>query len=240
MELINKKENQITFKCKINESLANVIRRYINEIPILAIDEVEIFKNDSPLYDETIAHRIGLIPLKMDKSMDEKTIVPIKLVSKKEGVVLSGETSGKIKPVYENIPITSLNQEQELEITGIARSGKGSKHAKFSPGLMFYRKIQEIILDKDLVNEVKKIYPALEGEEKGDKIIIIDDKKTEVADICESISEKKGKKIEIKEKEGLVITLESFGQISTEEMFKKAIEETKKDLSDISKKVSKA
>ena len=73
MKSIEKKENQITFGADIDESLANAIRRYISEIPILAVEEIEIYKNDSPLYDETIAHRIGLIPLKMEKSMAEKT-----------------------------------------------------------------------------------------------------------------------------------------------------------------------
>ena len=53
MEVIDKKENQITFKAEISDSLANSVRRYLNQIPVLAVDEVEIYKNDSPLYDET-------------------------------------------------------------------------------------------------------------------------------------------------------------------------------------------
>ena len=72
MKIINKKNNQMTFSAEIDESLANAIRRYVDQIPILAIDEVEISKNDSPLYDETVAHRIGLIPLKMEKTISEK------------------------------------------------------------------------------------------------------------------------------------------------------------------------
>ena len=72
MEIIERKENQITFRAEISDSLANAVRRYINQIPILAIDEVEIYKNDSPLYDETVAHRIGLIPLKWIKQSMKK------------------------------------------------------------------------------------------------------------------------------------------------------------------------
>ena len=56
MELINKKDNQITFTAEIEESLANSIRRYMIQIPVLAVDEVNISRNDSPLYDVTIAH----------------------------------------------------------------------------------------------------------------------------------------------------------------------------------------
>jgi DNA-directed RNA polymerase subunit D len=66
MENISKSDGKYVFKAKIDESLINSIRRYVGQIQIAAIDEVEISKNDSPLYDETIAHRMGLIPLKQN------------------------------------------------------------------------------------------------------------------------------------------------------------------------------
>ena len=239
MEKINKKDNQIVFRAEIEESLANAIRRYLHQIPILAVDEVEISKNDSPLYDETIAHRIGLIPLKMDKSINEKTITKLKLNVKKEGMVYSGELTGKIKVVYTQIPITSLKKDQELELIAITKLGKGSNHSKFSPGLMFYRNVSEIIMDKGFYGEVKKVYPNIKIKEKGDKIIILDNEKKEVCDVCEGICEKSGKKIEIKPLKELIITLESFGQLSVEEIFKKSIDVLKKDLAEVSKKVNK-
>lgn len=135
MEIIENKDNQIIFKTEITESLANAIRRYFDEVPVLAIDEVEISKNDSSLYDETIAHRLGLVPLKMDKKVKK---VKLKLSVKKEGFVYSGELSPK-KVVYEGIPLTLLNKGQEIELVATACQGKGSEHSKFSPGLMFYR-----------------------------------------------------------------------------------------------------
>ena len=85
MEEIEKKQNQITFKTEVEESLANAIRRYLNQIPVLAIDELEIIKNGSALYDEVVAHRVGLIPLKMGKGVNEKTKGALKLSAKKEG-----------------------------------------------------------------------------------------------------------------------------------------------------------
>src|SRR3989344_9190025 len=149
MEIIEKKNNKIVFKAEMDESMANAIRRYLGHIPILAVDEVEISKNDSPLYDETIAHRIGLIPLKTNKISSEKTPIKLRLNVKKEGIVYSGEFKGAMKVVYDKIPITSLNKDQELEITGIVKFGKGSEHAKFSPGLMFYRNVFDIKIDKE-------------------------------------------------------------------------------------------
>jgi len=68
MEIITKSPEKIVFIAKINESLANSIRRSVGLTSIMAIEELEILKNDSALYDETIAHRMGLIPIKMDKS----------------------------------------------------------------------------------------------------------------------------------------------------------------------------
>lgn len=237
MILIEKGSNQLVFESEIEESLANAIRRYMNHIPIIAVDEIEIFKNDSPLYDETIAHRVGLIPLKMDKALKKNPV--LKLSSKNEGIVYSGELSGEIEPVNDNIPITYLNKGQELEFNATSISGSGVEHAKFSPGLMFYRNISEIIVDKELADEIKKACPNNDVSEKGAKVIVLDNKKQQVDDICESISEKHGEKAEVNYKKGLVITLESFGQLSPEEIFNKAIEELKKDLADISKKMDK-
>ncbi len=119
------------------------------------------------------------------------------------------------------------------------RAGKGSEHSKFSPGLMFYRNVVEIILDKEFYEEIKKVFQNAEMQEKGDKIIIIDDKKREIADFCEGLANKKNKKIEINPKNELVITVESFGQTSAENIFKKSIETLKKDLASLEKEIKK-
>ncbi len=238
MKLIEKKENQITFTAEINESLANAMRRYINKIPILAIDEVEILKNDSPLYDETIAHRLGLIPLKPGKDVKKKN-PKIKLVSKEEGMIYSKELKG-IEIIHENMPITFLNKGQELEITATTKIGKGIEHSKFSPGLLFYRNIAEITVAKDIYDKIKHKISNNEVKIKGNDVVILDNKKQEIVDVCEKICNQQGKNTEINFKDELIITLESFGQIKVEEIIKKSIEGLKKDLSDVSKKISKS
>ncbi len=238
MKLIDKNKDQITFEAKIEDSLANSIRRYINHIPVLAVDEVEIIKNDSPLYDETVAHRIGLIPLKSDK-VGKKESIKIKLSTDKEGMVYSKEMKGDAKPVHENIPITFLNKGQELEFEAVAKLGTGSEHGKFSPGMMYYRNVSEITMDKEFKDKIKSLFKDNEINDKGNKIIVVDNRKKEIADFCESVAGDAGKKAEVELKEGLVITVESFGQFSPEEVFKKSISELKEDLEKASKKIDK-
>lgn len=232
MKTIKKKPDKLVFSAEIDNSIANAIRRYVNQVPVVAVDEIEISKNDSALYDETLAHRIGLIPLKAKKQTGK-----MKLDSKKEGIVYSGELKGDAEVVYDKIPITLLNKGQELEIKATLKSGRGSEHAKFSPGLMFFRNISEIKIDKKFKDKIKKICPSANIKESGNQIIILDDGEEEILDVCTGIAEKAGEKPELKENSELIIKLESFGQISPEAIFEKSIDELRKDLEDVSKKL---
>ena len=232
MKTIIKKSDKLIFSADIDNSIANAIRRYVSQIPIVAVDEVEISKNDSALYDETIAHRIGLIPLKAKKQTGK-----MKLESKKEGIIYSDELKGEAEVVYGKIPITLLDKGQKFEISATLKSGRGSEHAKFSPGLMFFRNVTEIKIDKKFKDKIKNICPNANIKESGNQMVILDDGEEEISDVCAGIAEKSGEKPEIKEKSELIIKLESFGQISPEAIFEKSIDELRKDLEDVSKKL---
>jgi len=238
MKLIEQKENQIIFTAEIDETLANSVRRYLNKIPIVAVDEVEISKNDSALYDETIAHRIGLIPIKMEKQISEKKTYKMNLDVKKEGNVYSKDLTGDLKVVYENIPITNLNKNQELKLSATLILGRGKEHAKFSPGLMFYRNLMDIKVEKDCPKEVVDLCPKGVFELKEGKVIVKDATKCDDCDACIEFCRKKGKdSIKLIPTNELIITVESFGQLNVKEIFPRAIEELKKDLMNISKNI---
>ena len=63
-----KDENKLSLIIKdTTPAFVNALRRIIlDEVPTMAIEDVEFRKNNSILYDEMIAHRLGLLPLKTD------------------------------------------------------------------------------------------------------------------------------------------------------------------------------
>ncbi|MCW8966064.1 MAG: DNA-directed RNA polymerase subunit D [Candidatus Pacearchaeota archaeon] len=238
MEIIEQKENKLIFSKEINETLANAIRRYINQIDVLAIDELDISKNDAPLYDETLAHRIGLVPIKMPKKVGAKDEFKISLKTNKEGMVYSGELKGDVEIVYDKAPLTFLNKNQELEISGIVKIGKGSDHVKFSPGILFYRNRVDIKIDKDCPKEIIETCPKNIFKIEGNKIVCQNKDKCDMCNMCVDYCDKLDKKcVEIKPSEELILTLESFGQMSTKDVLGNTINALKKDLDEVSKKI---
>lgn len=249
MKILEKEKEKLVFMEEIDESLANAIRRSVTEIPVLAIDEVEIYKNDCVLYDEIVANRLGLVPLKMEKGMDfpeecsckgkgcSKCTIQLKLAVKKPGFVYAGELKGKAEVVFEKTPIAYLREDQEIELVAFARLGRGKEHAKYSPGLAWYRNIAEIEIKDSSAKECVEACPL--G-------LLSFDKKLEVkniwkCDLCEACVEackNKGNPDAIKIKPGkdIIFFIESFGQMEAKDIFIQAVDVLKDNL----KKVLKA
>ena len=68
VEIIEKSDTKMRFLLSgVTPAMANALRRaLIAEIPKMAIDELVVYENTSPLYDEQIALRMALIPIKAD------------------------------------------------------------------------------------------------------------------------------------------------------------------------------
>jgi DNA-directed RNA polymerase subunit D len=138
----------------IDRSYANAIRRFcISEVPAMAIDDIVILENSSVLYDEILAHRLGMIPLRTDL---ERYVLPEKcdcgnplgcqkcrvlivldaVAHDKPRTVLSGDLVSEdreIRPVSPNIPIVKLAAGQSVKLEAYARLGRAKEHAKWQP-----------------------------------------------------------------------------------------------------------
>ena len=53
-------------------------------------------------------------------------------------IAYSADLSPKESIIYK-MPIAILNDEQELELVAVAKMGLGKNHAKYLPGLLYYR-----------------------------------------------------------------------------------------------------
>ena len=235
MNLIQKTKEKIIFSAEIDESFANAIRRSVNEIPVLAIDEVEIYKNDSALYDEIIANRLGLTPILMEKGMEfkeecsckgkdcSKCTVQLKLSKKGPGVVYSSDLKGKTEAVYDKMPIVILREDQELELVAFARLGLGKDHAKFSPGLVYYRNLAEIeIKNSEALKKCSETCPlGLISTDKKEGINNV--WKCDMCEACVEACKKEGiEGISVKPSGELVFFIESWGQMEAKDIFQEA------------------
>lgn len=211
----DKEKQKIAFVTDMPVSLANAIRRSLLEIPIMAIDEVEIVQNDSALYDEILAHRLGLIPIKTEKTNKE---IKFKLKEAGPKTVYSSDLKPSIGTEYK-LPIVLLDEGQEIQLVAIARIGKGIEHIKYSPGLMFYR--HNI---GDLVNFV---YVDDAGKASYDE--------KEIKEKCNDNQIEGIKKL--KKVDELLVNIESWGQLEVKKIFTEAIDTLQKNLSELNNAV---
>ncbi len=234
MDKLIKTDEKTVFKTSMSVSLANAVRRSVNEIPTLAIDEVDIYKNDSALYDEILAHRLGLIPLKNQKTK-EGEFVELKLASAAKGQhkeVLAKELGKDV--VHENTLIVILDKDQEIELVAKARQGKGIEHSKFSPGIIYYRQFNKLAIGKEAETnqELAKIYPEAFSFEAG-RLKIKNEWALDV-DI-EGLDEFKGIKATPTEEQ--IVIVESWGQTSSSDVFLDAIKALNKNLDEVVKEL---
>ncbi len=236
-------------------SYINALRRtIIDNVPVMAITEIEFQKNNSILYDEIIAHRLGLVPLKTDlKSYNVPAECKckgagcarcqLKLTLKVKGaqIVYSGELKSmdpKIKPVFDNIPIVNLLKNQDLELEATASLGVGKEHAKWVPGLAWYSLKPNVTINQKSkkFDEFKDKYPPQIFDKTGkiDKDFELSPNLVDAAaGVCDDII-----KVEYDESTYLFF-VESWGQLSCKEIMHAAIEQFDRKLDDFGRELAK-
>lgn len=131
-------------------AVVNALRRaMLGDVPKLAIEEVTIYDNTSALFDEIVAHRLGLIPVPTDLNLlnfREQCVckgegcpnctVLYTLSKEGPGTVYSGDlqpADRKWEIKEKRIPIVKLLSGQRVMLEATAVLGTAKEHAKWQP-----------------------------------------------------------------------------------------------------------
>ena len=207
-------ENSMTFIVYDAEvPFINAIRRIaMMKVPKLAIEDVFIVKNDSAMFDEVLAHRLGLTPLVSDAESIEGLVMPedcdcdsekgeycprcsVSFALRETGpkTVYSKDLKScgdsKIKPVYDTIPLLKLKEGQDVDLEAVAKLGIGKDHAKWVPTTVCaYKQYPEIIFNEneEVIYAVADTCPrgVLEADRDEGRIDIVDIENCSLCKTC--------------------------------------------------------
>lgn len=155
IKILDRDDHHIRFLINgVETPVANALRRImIAEVPSMIIDDVIILENSSPMKDEILAHRLGLLPLKTDLDsyvLRENCTCHSELGCSKCSVTLTleAEATNSIRTVYSremksdnpevvpassDVPLLKLAEGQRIRLEAYAKLGRGIEHAKWQP-----------------------------------------------------------------------------------------------------------
>jgi DNA-directed RNA polymerase subunit D len=217
VKLLEENETSARFMLSgVTPAFANAIRRImIAEVPTMAIDDVMIVENTSVMYDEILAHRLGLIPLTTDskaynlpEECDCKSELgcskcrasfTLEVEAQDETItVYSSELKPQdpnVKPVSERIPIVKLASKQKIRLEAYAKLGRGLEHAKWQPvSACAYKYLPQVTIDpKRAVEAVQcaKWCPKNVFSVEGDRAVVRNEMSCTLCMECVTHCEKK-------------------------------------------------
>ncbi len=232
-----------------NSAFMNTLRRImLSEVPAMAIDDIVIIENSSPLQDEFLAHRIGLIPLRTDldtynlpeectcKSEFGCNLCRVSLALEVEAednitTVYSGDfktENPSIIPVSSKIPITKLAQNQKIRLEAYARLGKGKDHARWQPvSTCAYKYIPQISINQklcDYCGDCVKVCPKNILAKVGDTIQIRNINNCTLCRDCVQTCPKNPKAIDVTwDENSFILNIESTGVLAPERILSEAL-----------------
>ncbi len=127
--------------------LANALRRtMIGGVETLAVEEVSVSRNNSGLFDEILAHRLGMVPWEFDPGQHTrpdqcdcddgcpKCEVSMALQAEGPGAVTADDISvpaEDVEPANPETVVVELQEDGELDLEMTAQLGTGRDHAKW-------------------------------------------------------------------------------------------------------------
>ncbi len=209
IKILKMEDRYINFEIDgIDPSKANALRRtLIDDIPKLAIENVtfhhgqirdaegNVYDSSLPLFDEMVAHRLGLIPLKTDLSLNFRNqcscggkgcpLCTVTYSINKLGPAtayssdIQAVTHPDLPPVDGEIPIVKLGAKQAILVTAEAILGTAKEHAKWQvTSGVSYKYHREFTADKKVFEEwqsLKEKCPSAVISEDENTIVFTDD-----------------------------------------------------------------
>ncbi len=246
--IIHRQDDTIHFLAEdIDVTFANALRRtMLARVPAMSIDEVLVLENTSVMYDEILAHRMGLVPLVTDLesynlpqqcdcegkgcSLCQCTLTLEKEAGSEEVVVYSGDLTSqdpKVVPASAEIPLVKLAPNQRLIIEAYARLGTGIENAKFQPvSTVAYKYVPIVEVDEakcTKCGECVEICPKKIFRINGDVVTTQNTLDCSMCELCVQECEPGAITIGSK-RDAFLFKVESTGALSPEEIIEKAAE----------------
>lgn len=230
----------------IDVAIANALRRImINEVATMAIDDVIIIENSSIMKDESLALRLGLIPLTTDL---DSYLLPQECSCNSElgcsncsvTLTLDSEATDTIRTIYSkdlrsydpnvtpvnaNIPITKLASGQKVRLEAYAKLGKGLDHAKWQPvASCAYKYAPVIQIDREKCDLCEKcIHACLKHVLTLNKEVKISNaEQCNLCRECEKACPQDAIQVQ-QRKDAYIFTIESTGALPPNKIFLEAI-----------------
>lgn len=237
MKLNVLEEGERKLKILVEESspaFMNALRRIsINNVPVLAIEDVIVDENDSALFDEVVAQRLGQIPLVFDPEefnfRDEcdcedgcpNCEAKFSLEKEGPGKVYSGDLvceTGDVETLYNEIPITHLDENQKVKMEAVAILSTGQDHSKHQAAITSYRYYPKIQVDnrkisKEDVEKCVEVCPKDVFEDEDGKLKVKNEENCTLCKECLEEIDSDGLEIEGDESR-FILNIESVSSLS--------------------------
>jgi len=236
-----------------NPQFANALRRImIAEIPILAIEYVDFTQNESVLYNEIVSQRLGMVPLvfnvkdfKFREAGKEGGVqyeVIFAINKKGPGMVYTKDmksSNPQVTPLYDDIPIVELFEEQKIKLEAVASLGIGRDHAKYQAANVFYRYYPIVKLEGKIKNaeEAMKICPKNALKIDGNKASVTKD--CDMCLECVKVAEPSGSLNVSGDTTKFIFSVESISGLDADAIVIRAAEVLKKKSKELQKELKK-
>lgn len=242
IKFLERGETEARFILKgVSPSFANALRRImVGEVLKMAVAELNVYENNSALYDEMLSLRLALVPLKTPPGgfvpPSECTCggqgcpscqVTLTLSADGPKTVLSKDvisSDPRVAPADGNIPLIRLKQGQRVYLEAFARLGRGREHAKWQPVVAAgYKEVPRVKV-KSVANweKVAASCPVSVFAEEPGKVR--DEMACTFCGECTRVCDPKDSVQVSSEKDSFLFTFETDGCLPAQEVLRQAVE----------------